>query len=85
MSVVEKNQTAHIKSQLASTTRVLELFYMDLMRPMQLESIDGKRCIYAEAIKTTCYILNRTTLRLGTIMTPYMFWKYKNSNLELCS
>ena len=42
----KKTKYSHTKSQLASTTRVLELLHMDLMELMQVESIAGKRYIY---------------------------------------
>ena len=37
---------SYIESRLGSTTRVLELVHMDLMEPMQVESIAGKRYVY---------------------------------------
>ena len=38
--------TSHLESQLSSTSGVLELVHMDLMGPMQVESIAGKRYVY---------------------------------------
>ena len=67
----KQTSSSHSKSQLTSTTRVLELLHMDLMGKIHLENIVGKRYIYAEVINMTCYILNRVYLRRGTLITPY--------------
>ena len=37
---------SHSSLQQTTTTRVLELLHMDLMRPMQIESIGGKRYVF---------------------------------------
>ena len=39
-------KTTHKILQLTSTSKVLQLFHMDLMGPMQVESIAGKKYIF---------------------------------------
>ena len=39
-------RTSHIEFQLGSTIKVLELVHIDLMEPMQVESIVGKMYVY---------------------------------------
>ena len=41
-----QTRMSNTKSQITSTSRVLELIHMDLMGPMQVESLAGKRCKY---------------------------------------
>ena len=38
--------TSHLESQLSSTSRVLELVHLDLMGPMEVESIVRKKYVY---------------------------------------
>ena len=37
--------------------------------------------LWAEAINTTCYTINRVYLKLGTTKTPYEIWKGKKPKL----
>ncbi|MCH87110.1 gag-pol polyprotein [Trifolium medium] len=62
----EQTKMSRPKIQHLSTTRVLELFHMDLMEPMQVENIGGKR----------------VTLRRGTACTLYELWKGKKPNVS---
>ena len=43
MSDGKQTKMSHKKLQHLTTTKVLELLHMDLMGPMQVESLDGKR------------------------------------------
>ena len=38
--------------------------------------------LWAEAVNTACYILNRTIIRKGLKKTPYELWKRTPSNLK---
>ena len=42
----KQTKKSHKKIQYLATTRVLELLHMDLMGPMQVESLGGKRYAY---------------------------------------
>ncbi|XP_062080702.1 uncharacterized protein LOC133785489 [Humulus lupulus] len=98
---------------------VLELLHMDLMGPIQVESLNGishefsapktpqqngvverknqtltemarlmlnskklTKHLWAEAINTACYTINRVFLRPGTHKTPYEIWKCKKPNVS---
>ena len=37
---------------------------------------------WAEAVNTTCYVINRVYLRLGTTQTPYELWKGRKPNVK---
>ena len=41
-----------------------------------------KQRFWAEAIRTTCYIINRVYVKRGTVKTPYELWKGKTPNLS---
>ncbi|KAL2532301.1 Retrovirus-related pol polyprotein from transposon tnt 1-94 [Abeliophyllum distichum] len=38
--------------------------------------------LWAEAVSTACYVLNRVTIRTGTSQTPYEIWKGRKPNLK---
>src|ERR1051325_9561052 len=44
--VGKQTKTSHQKVQRLTTTKVLELLHMDLMGPMQVESLGGKKYAY---------------------------------------
>lgn len=42
----KKTKIPHKKLQLRATIKVLELLHMDLMGPMQVECLGGKKCVF---------------------------------------
>ncbi|KAA0045047.1 gag-pol polyprotein [Cucumis melo var. makuwa] len=72
-----KANQLHKSTTQPTTTSTLELLHIDLMGPMQTESLGEK-----EALNTACYIHNRVTLRPGTTSTSYELWKGRKLNIE---
>ena len=54
---MESSLPSCTKSQLSIATRLLELLYINLMGSKVGESIERKRFIYAQAIRTVCLYL----------------------------
>ena len=54
---MERSLPSCTNSQLSIVTRLLELLYIDLMGSRVEESIERKRFIYAQAIRTVCLYL----------------------------
>ncbi|KAK4857126.1 hypothetical protein QYF36_024817 [Acer negundo] len=89
----KQTKSLHKKGKYLSTKEPIEFLHMDLMGPMQTESLGGKRYIFvcvddfsrnlwAEAINMAWYIGNRVFLRPGTRQTSYELWRGRKPNVS---